>query len=249
MPAPHRPARPRRAAAALFAALLATLLGGCASGVADGSRAVEPGVLPDIAARERALDALTRFRVRGGLGIWNDEVAHSARLDWRQDGERLELVLDAPLGLGRARLLADADEARLGRGDAAPLVADSAEELLQRALGLSAPVPLAQLALWLRGLPGEARVVARDAAGRLRELDWRDGGGARWRARVLDYVTVDGLELPRLLTARGSGYRMRLSLRDWSTSPGDDSVTPSEGERGGPDESPRPPRRLPVPGR
>ena len=158
-----------------------------------------------MAARDAELRAFERFRVRGGLGVWNEETSLTARIDWRQAGEALELGLRGPLGLGSARLTDGPDGAAFRRGEAPPVRGASAGEVLQRALGLAAPVPIEQLASWLRGLPGEAEEVRRDAEGRLETLRWTDGSGTRWRARVRRYTTLGELELPRCSPRAAAG--------------------------------------------
>jgi len=229
----------------LLAGLALALLSSCATPVPNAEV-----VLPDgadrasaqrVEAREAALRAMTSFRVKGGLGIWDDKVTHSARIDWRQANEVLEVVLDVPLGLGSATLTRADGEARLTRGNAPAWSDASADRLLQRALGLEAPVPVEQMTLWIRGLPGEADGIERDTEGRLRSLRWKSPVGATWGVRLLRYTTVGGVDLPALITASGEGYRIRLKLRDWQTSGFATSVEAPDG--------PRQPARLPIPGR
>ena len=245
-----------------FAALsLAVLVGGCAA--SPGERPADGEDVAALAARRDVeAAALDTFRVRGGLGVRDGERSATARIDWRQSGAALDVGLAAPLGLGRARLIRRDGVARLERGEAAPVTGRSADEILQRALGLPVPVPLAQLATWIRGLPGDAHDVRRDDEGRLESLRWRDADGAVWQARVLDRSTVAGLSLPRLVTAQGSGYRLRLVLHDWTAD--DETSTPAvadpsagagtigagdAGASGGSIGPDAPPKRRVIPGR
>lgn len=246
----ERPARRLGAALSLFAA--ASLLVGC---VAPSTR--PPADPADAAARVAALAsardtklrAFERFRVRGSLGVLTEETSLVARIDWRQTPSALSLRLEGPFGFGAARLDDAEGVATFRRGDAPPLVDVSADRVLQRALGLEVPVPLGQLALWLRGLPGEAEEVRRDSAGRLETLRWSDASGTLWRARVRRYTTFEDLELPSLLTASGGGQHLRLALRDWS----EDPAIPARSPSGAIEPPPTAPpggatsRRLPVP--
>ena len=176
----------------------------------------------------------------------------TARLDWREADGRTELELVAPLGLGRLALVEDAGGATLARSGAAPVAGPSAGALLQRELGLAAPIPLGAARDWLRGLPGEgATEVRRDAAGRLETLLWSDASGTRWFARVRRWTEVDGLELPALVTARSGDRRLRIALSDWR--PGEGAAPGEEPGRAAPDDpGPGPGAgggRLGIPGR
>ena len=173
----------------------------------------------------------------GALGYWTDEENLTARLDWREADGRTSLSLVAPLGLGRLRLEAGPDGATLSRGGSAPVAGPSAGALLQRELGLAAPIPLEAASAWLRGLPGPgATDVRRDDRGRLQTLLWADGTGTRWFARVRRWTAVDGLELPALVTARSGDRRLRLALSDWRIGANDSAAGSGPG-------------RLAIPGR
>jgi len=183
----------------------------------SGCAVSKPASTPplSIEARTSALSALTAFRVKGGLGIWTDEQSISSRIDWRQQANDFDVQVTAPLGLSRLRLWRQDGQASLQRGDAAPVRGQSADRLLQSALGLQVPVPVAQLGRWIRGLPGDAEAVRYDDAGRMESLDYIDAAGTRWRARVRKHTQLDALEVPSLITAKGGPYNIRLVLKQW----------------------------------
>jgi len=168
-----------------------------------------------ITSREAALSSLDWFTVKGGLGIWTDEESISARMDWSQAPGELLVTLVAPLGLGTMELHRDDAGATLTRGTSVIERGPSADRVLQRGLALEQPIPLNQMSIWLRGLPGEADKVKRDERGRIDALEYRDGGGVAWQANFLKYTEFDGLEVPALISARGGPYNVRLKLQDW----------------------------------
>ena len=244
-----------RLAALALAGLAGLALAGCATGpMADAGAADSPAVDPtSVDARRAALDA---FRVAGSLGYWTEEQNLVARLDWREVPGRTEVDLVAPLGLGRLALVEGPGGATLSRSGAPPATGPSGGALLQRELGLAAPVPLGAMRDWLRGLPGEgATDVRRDAAGRLETLLWADATGARWFARVRRWTEAGGLELPALVTARSGDRRLRLALSDWRPGPGDGVGTTAPGAPDGTAPAPDGPGRsgaggrLGIPGR
>lgn len=210
-----------------------------AVGCATRKHSTGPLVSPE--ERDEALLALQDFHVQGGLGVWTDEESFSGRIDWLQQSGDLDITLTAPLGFASLRLRRVDGQASLQRGKAAPLLGSSAGSLLQAALGLNLPLPLDQLSYWLRGLPGQATDVHYADSGWLQSLKYRDAEGTRWRVRVLRYTTLETLQLPALITAKGGPYNVRLALANWQK----DAVPASEN---GDDKSPGP-ERLAIPGR
>ena len=210
-----------RFAIVLATVLVTVLLGGCVSAP------LQPQGTPQ--ERQTRLEQLQQFQFSGGLGIWTDDQSLSGRLRWQQLNDQLAVELRGPLGLGRLQLdYADA-MASLTRGNTVLAQGPSLDNVVQRGLGLAAPVPMAQLQQWVKGLPGEAATVATDEQGKLSTVAYTDGTGVRWQARFLRYVDVDGLVLPALITATGGPYNVRVVLNDWqvATSSVDPPPTPS----------------------
>ncbi len=195
--------------------VLAMLLVGC---VTSGGDSVEKGSSGpvDIAERDAHLASLDAFTVKGSLGFWDDQQNATARIIWQELAGQRDILLVAPLGIGRLRVVQTEAGARIERGDRPAVTGSDAGVLLAQALGLAAPVPLRVVSEWIRGLPGEqATQVERDERGRLERLRWQDERGGRWSARVLRYQAVDGQDLPALVTANSGGANLRLALSGW----------------------------------
>lgn len=195
----------------------AVFLGACT--VADGDRpgsAAEANDAAERAARDVRLQALDDFTVSGSLGFWDDTQNATSSVVWNEREGLRDILLAGPLGIGRMQLVESAEGVALARGDAPVVTGVDAGAMLGMALGLGAAVPLDAVSDWIRGLPGpNATRVQRDESGRLLELSWTDDAGVLWRASVRRYLTVDGLDLPRLLTARSTAGNLRLVLSDW----------------------------------
>ncbi len=196
------PASWRGCAAALGAILL---LAGCAS--------------PPLASHGEAIparDALDAFAIEGRFTLRQQQTSYSGRLSWRHaadatpSGESDEVLLASPFGHGIAQITAGAVGAQLSTRDGKVYTANDSEQLTRDVLGY--PLPLAQLADWLRARGhGE---FSRDAAGRpLRLLD------ADWRIDY-EYDSDDAQALPaRLFAQRADGVELRLRIDEWSTLP------------------------------
>ena len=199
-----RPLSPKSWRACL-AVLGAILLAGCAaSPPAPQGRAVP------------ARDALDAFAIEGRFTLRQQQTSYSGRLSWRHAGDAAaggegdEILLASPFGQGIAQISASAAGAQLVTSDGKVYAASDSEQLTRDVLGY--PLPLAQLADWLRGRgPGD---FTRDAAGRpLRLLS------ADWRIDY-EYDSDDAQALPaRLFGQRTDGVELRLRIDEWSERP------------------------------
>lgn len=202
-------------------------------------------VTQDPQARQAALERLNAFRVTGGLGVWTDKESISTRIDWQQNSQDFDILIRLPAGLSTMRVTQNAGLATVQRGSAAPVSGSSASTLMQQALGLGVAVPVEQMALWIRGLPGDqAESASYDKEQRLAAMDYRDSQGTLWRAKVLKYSVYEDVYVPALITATGGPYNVRLVLKEWGaideTRTALSNVTKQQGQGSS---------RLKVPGR
>jgi outer membrane lipoprotein LolB len=188
-----------------LAALGAIVLAGCAA----------PALVPPDATAP-ARDTLDAFAIEGRFTLRQQQTSYSGRLSWRHAGDTAaggegdEILLASPFGQGIAQISASAAGAQLVTSDGKVYAASDSEQLTRDVLGY--PLPLAQLADWLRGRgPGD---FTRDAAGRpLRLLS------ADWRIDY-EYDSDDAQALPaRLFAQRADGAEFRLRIDEWSERP------------------------------
>lgn len=168
-----------------------------------------------VQAHELRLQELTDFQFSGGLGIWTNAESISARIRWSQSGQDLNVNFSGPLGLGELDLQDKSDNVTLSRGKTVVTSGTSPDDVIQRGLGLSAPVPIEELKRWVRGLPGSGTAITRDSHGRLASLRYVDQSGVRWSVRFKRYEKVEKVMLPALISASGGDYSVRLLLKNW----------------------------------
>ena len=180
------------AAALWLAALLAA---GCAT-------LGEPSASASVSRAE--LDA---FSIEGRFSLRHDNKNYSGRLSWRHSAGSDEVLLASPFGQGIAQISAGDSGAQLVTSDGQVYSADNSEQLTRQVLGY--PLPLAQLADWVRGRG--AGTFDNDAQGRplqLREALWR-----------IDYE-YDGdaaqAAPSRLFARRSDGIELRLRIDEWN---------------------------------
>lgn len=175
------------------------------------------------AARQARLAGIDSWDLRGRLGVRAPDGGGQAALRWQREDEAHEIDLTGPLGKQLLKLFEDGDGARMRDARQREFAAADAQTLLWQATGWR--VPLAGLRHWIVGLPAPATAGVRelDVQGRLERL--RQLG---WEVRFLDYMRVDGVDLPRRLVLRylapgmGDGdaeVELRLLVQAWNLAP------------------------------
>lgn len=155
----------------------------------------------------------TVFRVAGRLAVSDGRDGGSAGFLWTQRGDAYEVELRQPVSQRTWRLSGDERGAVLEGGDDGPRRSSSAEALLREALGWQ--VPVGALRDWVRGLPGDAPVAARDydEAGRPKRFE-QDGWQVEYRG------WLDDGRWPTRIRATQPPYSLRLSIQDWAVGDG-----------------------------
>lgn len=158
--------------------------------------------MPPSAARR---DALDDFALEARFSLRYEEQNYSGRLSWRHVGGDDELLLASPFGQGIAQLTSGSRGARLTLSDGQVYTADDGVALTRQVLGY--PLPVVQLADWVRGRGTALAVDERGRPLHLRHDDWRI---------AYDYDSDDAQAPPsRLVAQRDDGAELRLRIDEW----------------------------------
>ncbi|MDR3158045.1 MAG: outer membrane lipoprotein LolB [Zoogloeaceae bacterium] len=146
----------------------------------------------------------------------------SGRLEWRHDAAGDQLFIADPFGRGVAALRRQqAGRFFLQRADGVEQSGDDPEPLLNEALGV--PLPLAELAAWVRACPNPGALVETDAAGRptrARESGWL----LAWH-----YADAPANRPSRFDASLESVLKLRLAFERWEAPSGEEPVfTPQD---------------------
>lgn len=163
--------------------------------------------------REQRIMALQQFELQASLGIKAPDDSISGNLQWQQlNSADYQAQLRHFSGASLFELShSSAGSAIKIRGDTYTAV-DTSSLLLQLA-GWS--VPLHDMPLWLRGLPGaRGRNVVRDEFGRVTSFSLTDSTGIVWQLRYLSFFP-DALALPKQLLLNSSDTQIKLVIRNW----------------------------------
>ena len=163
--------------------------------------------------RQQQLAALHNFTVQASVGIKSPAETVSGNLRWQQqDASAYQARLANMLGISLFELTANAELTELlVRGER--YQAADASNLLWQLAGWS--IPLHDMALWLRGLPGDSATELKyDAAGRLVSFSLTDSTGIRWQLTYRSFFD-DALSLPKQLQLQSADTQVRLVIRSW----------------------------------
>ena len=196
--------RPRVSTTAVLVlwAVLGSLLTGCAGLV---SRPQTP--LP------AKLEQLDRWQARGRIGISGAEGGGSGSFDWQQRGDRADVQIRGPVGVGSVRLQVRGNAAdpqlELQTSDGRTLQSQAAWDELQVRLG--AAVPAGSLRFWMLGIaaPGEHQwhEPARDGMVTLEQ--------SGWRIDYQQYSDDPGAHVPVRIRASSGATRVRIVVDRW----------------------------------
>ncbi|POZ61090.1 lipoprotein insertase outer membrane protein LolB [Chromobacterium alticapitis] len=110
------------------------------------------------------------FTASGRLSASLDGKGHVANFDWRHQPPCDEVAINSPLGNTVAKVLRDGDGVTL-LADGKRWQADDVESLTQQVMGW--PLPLSNLAWWIRGLPAPGLPSHAAEDGSLEQQGWR----------------------------------------------------------------------------
>lgn len=204
--------RSRRAGASLPVRSAFLVLAGLALLLAACSR---PALrAPDAAAMERQLlregqlEALRDWGFDGRIAVSGRGDGGSGRIEWRRQGERLDVSVSAPVSRQSWRLRSGPEGARLEGLEGGVREGEDAESLLRDAVGWD--LPLAAVEAWIRGARSQGSLrIGFGAEGlpeRLEEAGWQ----IEYRA-----WGQGAPPLPQRVFARSGERSLRLVVDRW----------------------------------
>lgn len=160
--------------------------------------------------RRPALQTLDRFGLNGRVAVAVGKQGFNAGLRWAQSGTATHLALTGPLGAGGVEVSADGGDLSVVTSSGKRLSASEARAELQDKLGFEPP--LTSLRYWILGVPDPATAasVRLDPQQRLASLT-QDG----WQIDYGSYMPVGAEWLPRLMTLKREGVRVRMVVDGW----------------------------------
>lgn len=163
--------------------------------------------------RQEQLQAMQAFTVQASVGLKSPAETVTGNLRWQQfDASSYQARMANILGISLFELRQSSDLTELQvRGE--QYQASDASNLLWQLAGWS--IPLNDMSLWLRGLPGQSATdITYDAHGRISAFTLTDSTGIRWQLSYSSFFN-DALSLPKQLLLQSDDTQIRVIIRSW----------------------------------
>jgi outer membrane lipoprotein LolB len=161
--------------------------------------------------RRPQLQSLEHFALRGRVAVAAGGEGFNASLRWTQEGDRSQVTLEGPLGVGGAQLTASGDDLTVVTARGERIESEAAHAELAARLGFDPP--LSSLRYWVLGVPNPGQPASESldpAQQRLAALTQ-----AGWHVEYQSYTSASGEALPARMTLQRDAVRVRLLVDDW----------------------------------
>jgi outer membrane lipoprotein LolB len=195
--------------------VLSFLLAGCVSMSAPPQQPAASYQTKPVEQRQAQQAAVRSWNANGAISI---QSAHQSpmimRYQWRQQGpDYYDINLAASLNLAEVTIIGRPHHVTLQKGNEAPISAATLEQLMQKSLGWSLPVPA--LWFWARGIPapGPNQGVQYDRYGHLISL--KQNG---WLVTYANYHIIQSVDLPEVIELRHADISAKIVIKQWVVS-------------------------------
>ena len=188
----------------IFPALLSLLMAACAVVPVGGP--IEKAIRPD-------LTQVTGYAFSGRISVKQADQGHYGNIRWLKRGAENDITLLSPLGQIVAQIRSQPNAVTLTLDNKREYRAEDGESLTQQVLGYT--VPVSGLPFWLLGYAtpdSDAETTSRPDG--LFDTIKQQG----WRIQYQEYMTVDGVQLPRRVVLDRGNLEIRLVIDQWNLS-------------------------------
>lgn len=161
--------------------------------------------------RRPQLQSLGHFALRGRVAVAAGGEGFNASLRWTQEGDRSQVTLEGPLGVGGAQLTASGDDLTVVTARGERIESDAAHAELAARLGFDPP--LSSLRYWVLGVPNPGQPASESLDPVQQRLAALTQAG--WHVEYQSYTSAGGEALPARMTLQRDAVRVRLLVDDW----------------------------------
>lgn len=163
---------------------------------------------------EAKIKQLEHYQTRGSFAYISDKQKVYARFFWQQyTRDNYRLLLTNPLGSTEMELKVQSGVAQLTNNEGKKYTSNNPDEMIQKLTGMS--IPLANLRLWMLGLPGDESDFTLDSQYRLSKVNYSQNG--QQGTVVYQSYSDDVIpSLPNRLEMTEGDQRIKLKMDSWT---------------------------------
>ncbi len=169
---------------------------------------------PQWREHEAQVKQLEHYQTRGSFAYLSDKQKVYARFFWQQySPDSYRLLLTNPLGSTEMELKVQSGIAQLTNNEGKHYTSDNPDDMIQKLTGMS--IPLANLRLWMLGLPGDGTDFTLDSQYRLSQVKFTQNG----KPGTVVYQSYDEdakPSLPQRLEMTQGEQRIKLKMDNWT---------------------------------
>ncbi|GBU13740.1 lipoprotein localization factor [Enterobacterales bacterium] len=169
---------------------------------------------PQWREHEAQVKQLEHYQTRGAFAYISDRQKVYARFFWQQySADSYRLLLTNPLGSTEMELKVQSGIAQITNNQGKKYTSDNPDEMIQKLTGMS--IPLANLRLWMLGLPGDESDFTLDSQYRLSKVNYSQNG---LKGNVVYQSYSDDVipSLPDRLELTQGDQRIKLKMDSWT---------------------------------
>jgi outer membrane lipoprotein LolB len=169
---------------------------------------------PQWREHEAQVKQLEHYQTRGSFAYISDKQKVYARFFWQQyTRDNYRLLLTNPLGSTEMELKVQSGVAQLTNNEGKKYTSNNPDEMIQKLTGMS--IPLANLRLWMLGLPGDESDFTLDSQYRLSKVNYSQHG--QQGTVVYQSYSDDVIpSLPNRLELTEGDQRIKLKMDSWT---------------------------------
>lgn len=169
---------------------------------------------PQWRQHEEQVKQLEHYQTRGAFAYISDKQKVYARFFWQQyTPDSYRLLLTSPLGSTEMELKVQNSTAQLTDNKGQQYTSNNPDEMIQKLTGMS--IPLANLRLWMLGLPGDTTDFTLNSEYRLQQVNYTQNG-LKSKVDYQGYSKDTQPSLPNRLELTQGEQRIKLKMDSWT---------------------------------
>lgn len=190
---------------------LCLLVAACSTNVSVRPDKTAPKNQPKTAEeRTKKLVTLTKWDIRGQIGVSDGKEAWSAQVNWQQRGNKFSMQMYGPFAGGSMKINGSPGNVTMTDASSKRSKAASADELFAKQTGWN--LPISDMLYWIKAAPAPGKPAKEqyDEYNHLTNLQQQG-----WDITYSRYTSDKGVDLPSKVQMINKPLKIKIIISDW----------------------------------